>query len=49
MNIRTGLEKEFVIVHTEKEVHLNTREEAGMIGMMTEEMEIIGRHDHLRI
>ena len=42
MNIRIVPEKEFVIVHMEKEVYQNMREEVGMIGTMTEEVGMIG-------
>lgn len=42
MNIRIVLGKEFVIVHMEKEVCRNMREEVGMIGTMTEEVGMIG-------
>ena len=41
MNIRIVPEKEFVIVHMEKEVYQNMREEVGMIGTMTEEVGMI--------
>ena len=42
MNIRIVRGKEFVIVHMEKEVCQNMREEAGMIGTMIEEQGMIG-------
>lgn len=48
MNIKIVLEKGFVTVHIEKEVHQYMKEEVEeMVGKMTDKMETIGRQDHL--